>query len=683
MILAYGHYDALPPLHRAAAGGDRAALIQLLDAGTAVDTCGDLVPPTYLQFPPEAAESFVASVRARYAVLQGLTPLMVAAGTPGSSLEVVQVLLDRGADARARSGGGVDALWYAASIGDAARIAVLLAAGADADAVAADGRSVVAMAASSADPAGLRLLLHAGASPHPPGGLTGYADATNETAPLLVAATAGSADSVRLLLTLGAAAAAAVSDGSTALMHAGAPEIVALLLAAGCPRDARNAFDSNALDTALAQGRAAVATALLDAGCDPNAPHADGRSPLLVYCGQPIVDLALLALLLERGADVHGCDAQGQTALHVAAGTPYYPPQLGDAARLLVDAGVPVDARDAAGRTPLQLAVAKERGHRQVILELLQLGADVEARDADGLTPLLHAAGLARDGQVVIPHLLAAGADLGARTPDGQTAREVAAAEVVRRAQLAATATSDKRPKQEARALSEAAQRRQRVREARVTCRLLEAAAGQAPGDAMEAPPRLPEPVWLGYQRRWRREPPDDVRPLLGTQLLEDVCTVAHASYTYDANAAACFPTAAIAGEAFTEFDEPEPPELMVYCAYPLVFDTSGTPRAIGPDVLLGPGHAPPEVPDLADYRLLGYDVTECVLDRSWGGWNGCSPHSPYCNGSELGLSPLVNRQCLYDDLAAAYDAAVVVGVEQPEPGPYLIIEVWRRQTPT
>src|SRR5688500_695945 len=76
MILADGHYDALPPLHRGSAGGDRAALIQLLDAGTAVDSCGDLVPPTYLQCPPEAAESFVASVRARYAVLQGLTPLL-------------------------------------------------------------------------------------------------------------------------------------------------------------------------------------------------------------------------------------------------------------------------------------------------------------------------------------------------------------------------------------------------------------------------------------------------------------------------------------------------------------------------------------------------------------------------------------------------------------------------------
>jgi hypothetical protein len=42
-------------------------------------------------------------------------------------------------------------------------------------------------------------------------------------------------------------------------------------------------------------------------------------------------------------------------------------------------------------------------------------------------------------------------------------------------------------------------------------------------------------------------------------------------------------------------------------------------------------------------------------------------------------MSALVNRHCLVDDLAAAYDLAVIFGVRQPETGPYIIVEVWRR----
>jgi len=31
--------------------------------------------------------------------------------------------------------------------------------------------------------------------------------------------------------------------------------------------------------------------------------------------------------------------------------------------------------------------------------------------------------------------------------------------------------------------------------------------------------------------------------------------------------------------------------------------------------------------------------------------------------------------------LAAAYDLAIHFGVQRPEPGPYIIVEVWRRTT--
>lgn len=50
----------------------------------------------------------------------------------------------------------------------------------------------------------------------------------------------------------------------------------------------------------------------------------------------------------------------------------------------------------------------------------------------------------------------------------------------------------------------------------------------------------------------------------------------------------------------------------------------------------------------------------------------GCSPLS--CNGMAEEIS--VNEFCLIDDLETALAAARRFGVEQPEPGPYVIVEV-------
>ena len=50
----------------------------------------------------------------------------------------------------------------------------------------------------------------------------------------------------------------------------------------------------------------------------------------------------------------------------------------------------------------------------------------------------------------------------------------------------------------------------------------------------------------------------------------------------------------------------------------------------------------------------------------------GCSPLS--CNG--MAESIPVNDSCLIDDMETALAAARRFGVEQPEPGPYVIVEV-------
>jgi hypothetical protein len=140
----------------------------------------------------------------------------------------------------------------------------------------------------------------------------------------------------------------------------------------------------------------------------------------------------------------------------------------------------------------------------------------------------------------------------------------------------------------------------------------------------------------------------------------------------------ACFTSERATPEWFTD-QEQRSTALYAYRVFPLLFDTSGTPRLVKPSNILGKRARKPRPPDLIRYNRLGYDVTECQIDQSYS--FGCSPLSLGCNGLAVGMGSLVNRYCLVDDVGAAYDMAILFGVQQPEPGPYVIVEVWRRAT--
>lgn len=75
------------------------------------------------------------------------------------------------------------------------------------------------------------------------------------------------------------------------------------------------------------------------------------------------------------------------------------------------------------------------------------------------------------------------------------------------------------------------------------------------------------------------------------------------------------------------------------------------------------------------DYEKLGYDCVQTEWHISVAGF-GCSPLS--CNG--LALEIPVNRYCLIDTIDDAIAAARTVAREQPEPGVYYVVEVWRKR---
>jgi ankyrin repeat protein len=81
--------------------------------------------------------------------------------------------------------------------------------------------------------------------------------------------------------------------------------------------------------------------------------------------------------------DASAPDDNGGTPLHFAAQA-----SAADVARVLLDAGARIDARDSEGNTPLFRAVFASRGHGDVIELLRARGADPTIRNNHGVSPI-------------------------------------------------------------------------------------------------------------------------------------------------------------------------------------------------------------------------------------------------------------------------------------------------------
>jgi len=241
------------------------------------------------------------------------------------------------------------------------------------------------------------------------------ADANNGAA-LSIAVWSGRPHIVSLLLARGAKVEHRDARGWTSLMYAlemcNTP-VIEVLLAGGAARSYHGEDRLAAVRAACARGEPAVITRLLhqeelrnrllgselakelyyaagegdreavadliEAGADVNARQF-ASTPLIV--AEQNGHLEMLDLLIERGADVNGCDKSKRTALMYAA-------MAGREAILgaLLAHGAKVDALDSSGRTALMEAC--QSGRTQTARLLLNAGADTSLRDnnlADALT---------------------------------------------------------------------------------------------------------------------------------------------------------------------------------------------------------------------------------------------------------------------------------------------------------
>lgn len=272
---------------------------------------------------------------------RGRTPLHLAAR--GVHFEVIRFLVENGADVNARDANGSTPLHSTASRSHFEACRLLIEKGAEVDVKNTDGKTPFYYASYGGHKELIHYLLDKGADQSD----IEIRNAWGRTPLCAIARDGGDAETLKILITLGADVNAADKDGLTPIM-----------LAAWRPYP-------DAVNT------------LLDAGADLG---------INTKNGELLLDLAarglekLFSRMIENGANLSGPYQNGGTLLHSAAG--------GSSLKIvetLVNKGFDPNKKDRFGWAPLHIAV--EQGQKEIISFLLKKGADINARNILGETP--------------------------------------------------------------------------------------------------------------------------------------------------------------------------------------------------------------------------------------------------------------------------------------------------------
>eukprot|EP00966_Prymnesium_polylepis_P018759 432023-Prymnesium_polylepis.1 len=179
--------------------------------------------------------------------------------------DVLQLMLDAGANVDALDGGGRTSLHYAASRGNLDALSALVKAGGSLDALSDRNVTALQMAAERGFAEAVRFLAASGAS------LEAQAD-ERRLAALHAAAAMGHDETVRTLLAAGAALEVLDAQQRTPLHHAaarGRGAVLETLVAAGAALEAKDEAGNTPRRFASRAGHGAVVRALRDAGAEP------------------------------------------------------------------------------------------------------------------------------------------------------------------------------------------------------------------------------------------------------------------------------------------------------------------------------------------------------------------------------------------------------------------------------
>lgn len=226
----------------------------------------------------------------------------------------------------------------------------------------------------------VRILLSAGADPN----------ARNQSAATALMYAAWSFEKTRLLVEKGAEVNCAEKDGITPLMVAAAVQgnagTVRYLIEKGA--DIR-AFDRFHTDALMRGVDLEILQVLLNHGADAHLANAAGFSAL--YSKHALQDYERVRLLLAAGADPNrvntfaGIVKKGPIALVHMSSLMFAAPQgAGETVAALLNAGARVNEVDIRKMSPLMLSVATDHASPAVVRQLIAAGADVNAKDETG-----------------------------------------------------------------------------------------------------------------------------------------------------------------------------------------------------------------------------------------------------------------------------------------------------------
>ncbi|QPC63066.1 hypothetical protein HYE67_005297 [Fusarium culmorum] len=408
-----------------------------------------------------------SGVSAKVAETDGTSILYLAACC--NSSQVVQILIDSGADVAATNREGLTPL-HVAQNADIAKI--LLQSGAIVDARANDGRTPLHRAVDSDILEVVDILLDMGAT----------VDARDEMdfTPLHSACGRGCLEAAKRLIAKGASLVGVIHmacatghnkvvqllvhkgacieeiwKGTSAIQLAacaGELETTELLLELGANIHTEDGYGNPLLHLVCRQGHTQIIKALIDAGADIEKLNALGFAPLAVSCYNGHLDVAnaliaagskissiikshggmllrkavemdytkIINLLIDNGVDIADRNEDGCQALDIAASY-----GLTELVKQSIGLGAPVSGANKSGRTCLHQACLC--GNLETVQLLLDAGSDLSSIDNRGFT-CLHLASFSESIEIV-KDLVARGLSISEKSLKGSTALHCAVAE--------------------------------------------------------------------------------------------------------------------------------------------------------------------------------------------------------------------------------------------------------------